>query len=73
MIILKKKERGNVKFAKRKRYYSVLYLELSFKKINQNNPYEISKFEKNEKTFIFYSRWNSKKYVLEDFLKKLKI
>ena len=42
-------------------------------KINQNNPYEISKFEKDIKKLAFSIQDEIlKKYVLEDFLEKLK-
>ncbi len=42
-------------------------------KINQSNPYEISKFEKNIKRLVFSIRDETlKKYVLEDFLEKLR-
>ena len=42
-------------------------------KINQNNPYEISKFEKDIKKLAFSIRDETlKKYVLEDFLEKLR-
>ena len=42
-------------------------------KVDQNNPYEISKFEKNIKS-LAYSIQDEvlKKYVLEDFLEKIK-
>tara|TARA_B100002052_G_C15873367_1_gene595782 strand:- start:453 stop:2240 length:1788 start_codon:yes stop_codon:yes gene_type:complete len=42
-------------------------------KINQNNPYEISKFEKEIKSLTYSIQDETlKKYVLEDFLEKLK-
>jgi DNA primase len=42
-------------------------------KIDQNNPYEISKFEKEIKKLTFSIRDETlKKYVLEDFLEKIK-
>jgi len=42
-------------------------------KINQNNPYEISKFEKEIKSLTYTIHDETlKKYVLEDFLEKLK-
>ena len=42
-------------------------------KINQNNPYEISKFEKNiKKLALSIQDETLKKYVLEDFLEKIK-
>ncbi len=44
-----------------------------FKSIDQNNPYEISKFEKEMKK-LFYSIQDEtlKKYVIEDFLEKVR-
>tara|TARA_E500000178_G_scaffold232689_1_gene229180 strand:+ start:4 stop:1002 length:999 start_codon:yes stop_codon:yes gene_type:complete len=42
-------------------------------KINQNNPYEISKFEKEIKKLTYSIQDETlKKYVLEDFLEKIK-
>ena len=42
-------------------------------KINLNNPYEISKFEKEIKKLSYSIQDETlKKYVLEDFLEKLK-
>ncbi|MBD1147152.1 DNA primase [Pelagibacterales bacterium SAG-MED28] len=42
-------------------------------KINQNNPYEISKFEKDIKKLTYSIQDETlKKYVLEDFLEKIK-
>ena len=42
-------------------------------KINQNNPYEISKFEKEIKRLSYSIQDETlKKYVLEDFLEKIK-
>ncbi len=42
-------------------------------KINQNNPYEISKFEKDIKKLVLSIQDETlKKYVLEDFLEKIK-
>ena len=42
-------------------------------KIDQNNPYEISKFEKEIKSLSYSIRDETlKKYVLEDFLEKIK-
>ena len=42
-------------------------------KINQNNPYEISKFEKEIKKLSYSIQDETlKKYVLEDFLEKIK-
>ena len=42
-------------------------------KINQNNPYEISKFEKEIKSLTYSIQDETlKKYVLEDFLEKIK-
>ena len=48
-------------------------MELSSQKIDQSNPYEISKFEKEIKS-LSYSIQDEilKKYVLEDFLEKIK-
>ena len=48
-------------------------MELSFKQIDQNNPYEISKFEKEIKKLSYSIQDETlKKYVLEDFLEKIK-
>ena len=42
-------------------------------KIDQNNPYEISRFEKQIKSLSYSIQDETlKKYVLEDFLEKLK-
>jgi len=44
-----------------------------FSKIDQNNPYEISKFEKEIKKLSYSIKDETlKKYVLEDFLEKIK-
>ena len=44
-----------------------------FSKIDQNNPYEISKFEKEIKSLSYSIQDETlKKYVLEDFLEKIK-
>ena len=44
-----------------------------FNKIDQNNPYEISKFEKEIKNLSYSIQDETlKKYVLEDFLEKIK-
>ena len=42
-------------------------------KIDQNNPYEVSKFEKEIKKLAYSIQDETfKKYVLEDFLEKIK-
>ena len=42
-------------------------------KVNQNNPYEVSKFEKEIKKLSYSIKDEIlKKYVLEDFLEKIK-
>tara|TARA_B100001248_G_scaffold7171_1_gene4950 strand:- start:1896 stop:3683 length:1788 start_codon:yes stop_codon:yes gene_type:complete len=47
--------------------------ENQLNKIDQNNPYEISKFEKNIKRLSYSIKDETlKKYVLEDFLEKIK-
>ena len=45
-------------------------MEYYFKKINLNNPFEISNFEKNIKKLCYSIKDETlKKYVLEDFIK----
>ena len=69
---IKNGKEGLLNYSK-KRDNTILYLELLFKKINQNNPYEISKFEKDIKKLSYSIKDETlRKYVLEDFLEKIK-
>ena len=64
---------GLVNLLKDKEIIQTFIWNYYLNKINQNNPYEISKFEKDIKK-ISYSIKDEilKKYVLEDFLEKIK-
>ena len=64
---------GLLNLLKKKEIIQSFVWNYHLSKIDQNNPYEISKFEKEiKKIIIFHSRRNIKKYVLEDFLEKIK-
>ncbi len=64
---------GLINLLKKKEIIQSFIWNYNFSKIDQNNPYEVSKFEKEIKK-ISYSILDEtlKKYVLEDFLEKIK-
>ena len=60
------------KFLEKKEIIQNFLWNYYLKKINANNPFEISKFEKDIKKLAYSIKDETlKKYVLEDFLKKL--
>ena len=69
------KENGKeifTKFLEKKEIIQNFLWNYYLKKINANNPFEISKFEKDIKKLAYSIKDETlKKYVLEDFLKKL--
>ena len=69
------KENGKeifTKFLEKKEIIQNFLWNYYLKKINENNPFEISKFEKDIKKLAYSIKDETlKKYVLEDFLKKL--
>ena len=69
------KENGKeifTKFLEKKEIIQNFLWNYYLKKINENNPFEISKFEKNIKKLAYSIKDETlKKYVLEDFLEKL--
>ena len=72
-----KKEPGNALIdfyiLKTKQIIQSFIWNFNLSKINQNNPFEISNFEKEIKRLSFSIKDETlKKYVLEDFLQKLK-
>ena len=71
--IKKKGKEGMLNLLKEKDIIQSFIWNYHLNKINQNNPYEISKFEK-EMRKLSYSIQDEtlKKYVLEDFLEKIK-
>ena len=71
--IKQKGKDGLVNLLKEKEIIQSFIWNYHFSKVDQNNPYEISKFEKNIKS-LAYSIQDEilKKYVLEDFLEKIK-
>ncbi len=64
---------GLVNLLKQKEIIQTYIWNYHLKNVDQNNPYEISKFEKEIKK-LFYSIHDEtlRKYVLEDFLNKIK-
>jgi len=70
------KENGSKNFIslmKDKQIIQTFIWNYHLKKINRNNPFEISKFEKEIKKFCYLIKDETlKKYVLEDFLEKIK-
>ncbi len=64
---------GLLNLLKRKEIIQTFIWNYHLSKINQNNPYEISKFEKEIKK-VSYSIQDEtlRKYVIEDFLEKIK-
>ncbi len=71
--IKQKGKNGLINFLKEKKIIQTFIWDYHISKIDQNNPYEISKFEKEIKN-LSYSIQDEvlKKYVLEDFLEKIK-
>ena len=69
------KENGKeifTKFLEKKEIIQNFLWNYYLKKINENNPFEISKFEKDIKKLAYSIKDETlKKYVLEDFLEKL--
>ena len=64
---------GLINLLKEKEIIQSFIWNFHLSKINQNNPYEISKFEKEIKTLSYSIQDETlKKYVLEDFLEKIK-
>ena len=64
---------GLINLLKEKEIIQSFIWNFHLSKINQNNPYEISKFEKEIKTLTYSIQDETlKKYVLEDFLEKIK-
>ncbi len=71
--IKQKGKNGLVNLLKEKEIIQSFIWDYHLSKIDQNNPYEISKFEKEIKTLSYTIKDETlKKYVLEDFLKKIK-
>ena len=64
---------GLINLLKQKEIIQSYIWNYHLSKIDQNNPYEISKFEKEIKKLSYSIQDNTlKKYVLEDFLEKIK-
>ena len=70
------KENGNENFMsllKNKQIIQTYIWNYYLQKVDRNNPFEISKFEKEIKKFCYLIKDETlKKYVLEDFLEKIK-
>ena len=70
------KQNGKEKFLsllKEKKIIQNYIWDYHLKKINRNNPFEVSKFEKEVKKMCYLIQDETlKKYVLEDFLEKIK-
>ena len=61
-----------IKFLEKKEIIQDFLWNCYFSKIDKNNPFEISKFEKEIKKLSYSIKDETlKKYVLEDFLEKL--
>ena len=64
---------GLINLLKKKEIIQSFIWNFHLSKIDQNNPYEISKFEKEIKNLTYTIKDETlKKYVLEDFLEKIK-
>ena len=64
---------GLVNLMKEKEIIQTFIWNFNLNKIDQNNPYEVSKFEKEMKKLTYSIKDEIlKKYVLEDFLEKIK-
>ena len=71
--IKQKGKNGLINFLKEKEIIQSFIWNYHLNKIDQNNPYEISKFEKEIKRLSYSIQDETlKKYVLEDFLEKIK-
>jgi DNA primase len=71
--IKKKGKDGLINLLKEKEIIQTFIWNYHLNKIDQNNPYEISKFEKEIKSLSYSIQDETiKKYVLEDFLEKIK-
>jgi len=72
-FIKKNGKTGLINFLKRKEIIQSFIWNYHLSKIDQTNPYEISKFEKEIKNLSYSIKDETlKKYVLEDFLEKIK-
>jgi DNA primase len=72
-FIKQKGKDGLINLLKEKEIIQSFIWNFHLSKIDQNNPYEISKFEKAIKTLSYSIQDETlKKYVLEDFLEKIK-
>jgi len=72
-FIKQKGKEGLIKLLKEKEIIQSFIWNYHLNKIDQNNPYEISKFEKEIKSLSYSIQDETlKKYVLEDFLEKIK-
>ena len=64
---------GLISLLKKKEIIQSFIWQYHLQKINQNNPYEVSKFEKEIKKLTYSIQDETlKKYVLEDFLERLR-
>ena len=64
---------GLISLLKKKEIIQSFIWQYHLQKINQNNPYEVSKFEKEIKKLTYSIHDETlKKYVLEDFLERLR-
>ena len=71
--IKKNGKTGLINLLKRKEIIQSFIWNYHLSKIDQSNPYEISKFEKEIKNLSYSIKDDTlKKYVLEDFLEKIK-
>ena len=71
--IKKSGKQGLINLLQEKEIIQLFIWNYHLSKINQNNPYEISKFEKEIKKLTYSIQDETlKKYVLEDFLEKIK-
>ena len=71
--IKQKGKDGLIKLLKEKEIIQSFIWNYHLRKIDQSNPYEISKFEKEIKSLSYSIQDETlKKYVLEDFLEKIK-
>ncbi len=72
-FIKKNGKTGLINFLKQKEIIQSFIWNYHLSKIDQTNPYEISKFEKEIKNLSYSIKDETlKKYVLEDFLEKIK-
>ena len=64
---------GLINLLKEKQIIQSFIWNYHLSKIDQNNPYEISKFEKEIKSLSYSIQDETLKSMFEDFLKKIKI